>query len=934
MRNLLTLTTALSTGALALMVAAAPSARAQTVINLTNLDSALVGVNTNNNFSGSSNTGLDNTNIGEALSQGGLFGGAANILDQRAYNQLNSMGVTAPGVVAPVVLGTVAGFPGGNPTTVEINMLTSAAGLNSVTSPTVGEGALTGSTSMANTNSNTAILLRPNTIPGAGPGLPLTIGYSAGPASVGGSQVGINSANALGAAFAPGTTVSLNQMPIGLGLSNTGTSTTGNQGGALNMSSVNNLTAFTAQGSSEVNGSATGVDANGNPITVAGSQIAQNRFNTAAIYGDVALVLGQKADGLNGIASSMTSANSAAAFSANLGSAGIDPTVRNLNQGAGVEINTLALAPVGATSGAVTLSGQQSINGGSSWTNGPQGGTVGSVIPVVTNQMVASTNPTSLYNVAATQTSNNAAFGEGFLAATAPRNFVNGAPAAADVNLANVGQTISTAFNRVDAGNMAITALPATGSSPSANGTGFTQSTGVLGAVAGVAQVGTNTSALGYTVGALNNAVADTVAGRASIDSLAQNYQMTANTISSTANVTGGFAQTSNGLNFGAGIAVPGGVGLGVTTQGNNGVAFGEGAAYGVALAGGTGLEPVNGQPVTSLMTNSAAAVNYLGGNATLAGTTQRTNVLANVLSTTAALATTSAGAVEQNLGNVSGFGGTAPMQSLLAVSGSTYGSGQSSATGYRQDIGLTANLVSNGAAGLSGSVTQQGPTMYSPGTVNSAVVASGGRGDATLGSASLSGTGATSGIQTTAMTINRIDSLGTIGSAATPAALSQASGAVNLGANLLNNGATNVAGVVASGLSGSATGNNLVQQASVNFNSLASTGLLVGNANQVSAGFLSANGNSASANAASCGALCGNGTGNATLLGTQQVVGQSLNTMALAGGATGLLNQVAAGTTDILSRNTVRTQSNTGYAINTGVQVATNGVNVISAAR
>lgn len=934
MRNLLTLTTALSTGALALMVAAAPSARAQTVINLTNLDSALVGVNTNNNFSGSSNTALDNTNIGEALSQGGLFGGAANILDQRAYNQLNSMGVTAPGVVAPVVLGTVAGFPGGNPTTVEINMLTSAAGLNSNTSPTVGEGALTGSTSMANTNSNTAILLRPNTIPGAGPGLPLTIGYSAGPASVGGSQVGINSANALGAAFAPGTTVSLNQMPIGLGLSNTGTSTTGNQGGALNMSSVNNLTAFTAQGSSEVNGSATGVDANGNPITVAGSQIAQNRFNTAAIYGDVALVLGQKADGLNGIASAMTSANSAAAFSANLGSAGIDPTVRNLNQGAGVEINTLALAPVGATSGAVTLSGQQSINGGSSWTAGSQGGTVGSVIPVVTNQMVASTNPTSLYNVAATQTSGNAAFGEGFLAATQPRSFVNGAPAAADVNLANVGQTISTAFNRVDAGNMAITALPATGSAPSGNGTGFTQSTGVLGAVAGVAQVGTNVAVLGYNVGALNNAVADTVAGRASIDSLAQNYQMTANTISSTANVTGGFAQTSNGLNFGAGIAVPGGVGIGATTQGNNGVAFAEGAAYGVALAGGTGLELVNGNPQTSLMTNSAAAVNYLGGNATLAGTTQRTNVLANVLSTTAALATTSAGAVEQNLGNVSGFGGTAPMQSLLAVSGSTYGSGQSSATGFRQDIGLTANLVSNGAAGLSGSVTQQGPSMYSPGTVNSAIVASGGRGDATIGSASLSGTGATAGIQTTAMTINRIDSLGTIGSAATPAALNQASGPVNLGANLLNNGATNVAGVVSTGLSGSATGNNLVQQASVNFNSLASTGLLVGNANQVSAGFLSANGNSASANSAGCASLCGNGTANATLLGTQQVVGQSLNTMALAGGATGLLNQVAAGTTDILSRNTVRTQSNTGYAINTGVQVATNGVNVISAAR
>ncbi|SFL09486.1 hypothetical protein SAMN02745775_11940, partial [Falsiroseomonas stagni DSM 19981] len=58
MRNLLTLTTALSTGALALMVAVAPSARAQTVINLTNLDNTLVGVNTSpgNNTTITSNT--------------------------------------------------------------------------------------------------------------------------------------------------------------------------------------------------------------------------------------------------------------------------------------------------------------------------------------------------------------------------------------------------------------------------------------------------------------------------------------------------------------------------------------------------------------------------------------------------------------------------------------------------------------------------------------------------------------------------------------------------------------------------------------------------------------------------------------------------------------------------------------------------------------
>jgi hypothetical protein len=915
MRNLLTLSTALSTGALALMVAVAPSARAQTVINLTNLDNTLVGVDTTGGVGvgNTANTVLDNVNVGDALSNGGLFGGAANILDQRAYNQLNAMGVTAPGVVTPVVLGTVAGFPGGNPTTVEINMLTSAASLGA------GVNTLSGTTSLTSTNTNTANVVRPNVIPSAGVGVPsLLVGYSAGPASVGGSQVGINSANALGAAFAPGTTVSLNQMPIGLADVSTGVGTTasstGGQQGLLNMSSVNNLVAFTAQGSSEVNGSATGVDANGNPITVAGSQIAQNRFNTAAIYGDVALVLGQKADGLNAVDTAFTSANMAAAYSANLGSAGIDPTVRNLNQGAGVDINTLALAPVGGASGAVTLSGQQSINGGGTFVGG---GNFGTVVPVVTNQMVASTVANTLAAVAATQPNAGGVLGGGVLALTAPRNFVNGAPAAADVGLSNVGQTIATAYNRVDAGNMAITALPATGSN---NGTGFSQVANEIGAISGVVQVGTSS----FTVGALNNALADTVAGRASIDGLAQNYQMTANTLNSSANVTGGFTQTANALNFAAGVAAPAGFsGGGVTNLGSGGAAFaaGEGAPYQVGLQNSGG----------GLQTNSAGAVTILGGNASLAGTTQRTNVLANVLSTSAGLTTTSAGAVEQNLGAIAGYGGPGPMQALGAVSGSTAGSGLASATGYRQDIGLTGNLVS--AAGLSGTVTQQGPSMVSDGTVNYAQAISGGRGDATIGSALLSGTGATSGIQTTALTMNRIDSTGTIGSAATPAALSQASGGVNVGNNLGFNGASNVAAVAAFGTSGNAVGNNLVQQASVNFNSLASTGLLVGNANQTSNGFLSANGNTATANAAGCGSVC-NGTGNATLLGTQQVVGQTLNTMALAGGATGLLNQVAAGGTDILSRNTVRTQSNNGYAINTGVQVATNGVNVISAAR
>ncbi|SFL17988.1 hypothetical protein SAMN02745775_1431, partial [Falsiroseomonas stagni DSM 19981] len=348
--------------------------------------------------------------------------------------------------------------------------------------------------------------------------------------------------------------------------------------------------------------------------------------------------------------------------------------------GAGVDINTLALAPVGGASGAVTLSGQQSINGAGSFFSG----NFGTVVPIVTNQMVASTVAGTLAAVAATQPAAGGVIGGGTLAFDAPRYFVNGAPAAADVGLSNVGQTIATAYNRVDAGNMAITALPASGSG---NGTGFSQVANEIGVISGVLQVGITpaTGPTPYSFAALNNALADTVAGRASIDGLAQNYQMTANTLSSSANVTGGFTQTANTLNFAAGVAAPGGFTTGIVIQGSGGPAFSSaGQPYELALQNtGAGLQ-----------TNSALAMSYLGGNASLAGTTQRTNVLSNVLSTTGALATTSAGAVEQNLGEINGYGGTGAMQSLGAVSGNTSGSGLASATGYRQDIGLTGNLV------------------------------------------------------------------------------------------------------------------------------------------------------------------------------------------------------------------------------------------------
>jgi len=71
---------------------------------------------------------------------------------------------------------------------------------------------------------------------------------------------------------------------------------------------------------------------------------------------------------------------------------------------------------------------------------------------------------------------------------------------------------------------------------------------------------------------------------------------------------------------------------------------------------------------------------------------------------------------------------------------------------------------------------------------------------------------------------------------------------------------------------------------------------------------------------------------GNAALTNQQQLAGQSLNTMSLAGSNNGNVNQATFGATNQTTGNQLYAQSNGGYALTTGVQSATNAVNVITA--
>jgi hypothetical protein len=972
------------------------SAQAQTIVNLTNLDpTASTGYGQNLGASGTTTTNaatnLDLLNTTTALTNGGLFPGAVSSQSQAAYNQLNTIGINANGTVSPVVLGNQAPVAG-SPNQVEINTITSAYN-GAFTGTGTGTNNVEGASSTTINNINAAISSAVNPIVGGLNNGPWTGGYggAASGAAVTANQVGVNTVNGVGAAFADGTNIALSQLP---GAPTPGTGTAGSavgttpviQGGALNMSTTNTLLAYSTAGTVGINGN-NGVDSSGAPVR--GNQTAVNTFNASTLVGtNLSVGAQQLADGLNAYQSGIASINRALAYSPGNQAANIDPSVTNLNQTASVGMNALNLQQGGTTATNTTLSGLQTtgyntVSSGALTGTGGVGSGVGSApIAVSTNQIVASTvtaggfmptgstagDWTAFANTTAsgmpqpgssaisgTSAQNGVAFLGGSFnpnvtGATNPYTALN----AGIANVANASQAVNLTNNTVSAGSAAspmnVTFGPA----------GFEQRTGEVGIASNTAGSQTSglTTGLGSSVtspGGLSNAQALTGVGSSSISALAQSFQTANNTFQGSGDVSGSLTQSSTGVRFNAAEITAGSTTPGIgSVNGGSGLSTGtSNNAYVLDTAGTTG----------SALNNAVAGSVY--GPSSLSNVGQTGTTYANIAAATGTLDTAASGTLAQNLGTISNYRGV--QNSAVA---STVASGNVAATNTSQSLNLTGNAVQ--AAVVNGSIAQVAEgsgSIANPGAYGStnAVLASSGNGSTSgQGSASLSGT-----TQSNTTSLNAIQSAGALGSSTVPAAFSQQNGtattqlgnsaysAGTFGVNSAMTVPSNLAVVqTANGAGGSATANNTQQVARLSVNSLTggtSTQGLTGNATQVSYGQTTSIGNQALAYAANSanGPIASPGTtnpalnltaggsmlgaqgvmsGNAALTNQQQAAAQSLNTMSLAGANNGNLNQATFGATNQTTGNQLYAQSNGGYALTTGAQTATNAVNVITA--
>jgi fibronectin-binding autotransporter adhesin len=540
---------------------------------------------------------------------------------------------------------------------------------------------------------------------------------------------------------------------------------------------------------------------------------------------------------------------------------------------------------------------------------------------------------------------------------------------AGTVNVANAAQAVNLTNNTVSAGSAAnpmnVTFGPA----------GFEQRTGTVGIASNTSGSQTSglTTGLGSSVtspGGLSNAQALTGVGSSSISALAQSFQTANNTFQGSGDVNGTLTQASSGVRFNAAEIVSGNSG----TTGIQGLNGGSGLSNG---AGNTAYALDTATSNGSALNNAVAGAVY--GPSSLTNVGQTGTTYANIAAATGTIDTAASGTLAQSLGAITNYTGV--QNSAVA---STVASGNVAATNTNQSLNVTGNAVQ--AALVNGSIAQvaegsgtiattgSGAAPVAYGATN-AVLASAGNGSTIgQGSAALSGT-----TQTNTTTLNAIQSAGALGSSTVPAAFAQQNGTVGtqLGATptgptsgvwSATSGGVNTAMIApsnlavaqtANGAGGSATANNTTQVARLSVNSLtggtaAGTGL-TGNATQVSYGQSTSIGNQALAyaansantpigspgttnpalNLASGGTMLGAQgvmSGNATLTNQQQVAGQSLNTMSLAGSNNGNVNQATFGATNQTTGNQLFAQSNGGYALTTGVQSATNAVNVITA--
>ena len=682
--------------------------------------------------------------------------------------------------------------------------------------------------------------------------------------------------------------------------------------------------------------------------------------------------------------------------------------VSALNQTAGVGINTLALGAVapaaGAPVGTTTLSGTQSLS----------------------TQLMpgATTDPFPSTPFAMTVNTVNASTGavEGFQAGVGEWGGFTGAlgvalpepgyPASnngprqnSTATLSNIGQTISAGYNTLAAQNQNLALGPA----------GFSQVMGVLAVASSVNNTGaqallasqasgtyvpaglsSTNIPLGYSgFSPLNSANASVGFGAAGIAGLSQGFQISGNSVTGSADVTGALSQTMAGASLAAasllGASQMSCSALGDCTTGpggsisriqgstaNGGPSIQEALNPLTTLASTDAPNVTTGGPYqavsqqwvpASFATNGAYALLSGGGNATVSSVAQTTNVGLNTLAAGGTINSGAAGTIAQLVYEFKGYGpwnslnkgpgtvapqvtptgfntGMVPGEAVQTISALT-NNGDASNAGYTQSLAMGVNQVAAGGSVL-GSVAQQAPFLSGTGATNPSNYSTAG--------VLKTGNAALSGQQSNVMAMNSISAGGTLGSASAPAAISQTSPVAGVtlaaadgfmyngtGNNYQQSAPANLAMVsVEGGGMGNAVATNLGQVAANTVNTASAGSGVLGNVTQTSGGISSSLSNATYAIALpSCAVSCAPvlagisnpalGTGNAVQTGTSQVATQGQNLLGVGPSAAGTLNQIAMQATVLTTGNSQFTGSQHGYAVNAGNQIAANAANVVA---
>lgn len=906
-----------------LVIGGYQAAHAQVVVDLSNFDPTLPST-------AAQGTSLNVSNASTAIGAG-FAGGASNLQSQLAGNQLNIIGLSDGGGLAPVTLG--APDAAGLAPTVMVTMLT-AAGAQQSTSLTITNATVAASNGVAQ-------------IFGADP--VGSYGAAPGGSQAWGTQVGTNQINGLAAIVPQGGVVTLVQMPVdhysggvfsGAGDLPAAPATPGAPAN-LNMSVVNTLVGYSANGPATVVGS--------NPIA---GQTAGNSFNVASLSGASTVVLSQAANFpmTSGPdpewlrtpgAAGMQTVNRAIAFNAQLANSNIDGAATPVGQSVSVlflgqssnnTLNALNLQP-GSSTGTTTLSGSQS--GNTPWV-------------LANNQMVAAAGQnesmTSIL-ISAGGTGNWNGFAAGLMPGVPSPGSASTAaaqPLSAVATVAFAGQRIGLSLNTLTAsGNL------------QTGPTGFGQSVDGVSLVSSVLNDGASAwspllpseSLASTQLYPLNAAVASVNQGSSSVLALQQSYQLSANTLATQGNLSGQMRQTVGVVDYNAATLMPSSQApsygaVGYTPYGGPRTTEGPASAtnYGpfIATIQGIGVGPT---------LNGSFAVVGANGSAGIAMVAQTANSTINTLAIGGRLDSTPGGLVTQNIDTLANYVGTPNSQ--LAIVG---GAGVARVTAPTQSLSLVANSIV-AQSGVAGSIGQTGPhtvdisTNQMPSNVLAASVATGG--SAAVSGVTFNGTPSTV-TQTNAFSLNSLASGGALGSTGAPVGITQTSAAMTF-VQASVPPAVNIAqaagwnpdrpGLVTPA---SATMNDVSQNAVLNVNTVVSGAGVTGNVAQASAGLMTSQGNAQSAVSGFCGA-CGifatqpayfGGGGAAVISNAVQLNTQTLNTTTVAAGINGNLNAVAGGVTSLATTNSLTGLAGLGSVNLSGTQRGSNAVGIVSAAR